>query len=419
MARLGFYYFPDDLHYTRQDLAAWLPVLQELGAGWLTLRGTPRRAVPEPFVRGLLQAGIEPIIHIPAPLGSLNLGAMAPLLAAYAHWGLRYVILYDRPNLRANWPPGAWARQGLVERFVDALLPLLRLQQEVGLAPVFPPLEPAGDYWDLAFLEGALLALQRRGERPLLRDLHLSLYAWTYGRPLDWGAGGPRRWEQVQPYRQDPASQDHRGLRIYEWYQAVASQSDGIIKPLLVVAGGCSPGFCGEDPHLAMSQNLAIAAEITENKLPPYLLNFNFYLLSAPAGHPDQEAAWYLAPDQPAPIVELLPRDQAEPKAASTAAARVIRHYVLLPEGRSPAPGDEWHALSHLMEQEHPTLGYSLLEARTAMMVTLVGTPEDYPENVERLLLDAGCQVRWLLDQEHRPTAEAFPRTDPRIRSKP
>ncbi len=415
MARLGFHYFPDDLHYTRQDLAAWLPVLRELGAGWLTLRATPRRAVPEPFLRGLLEADIEPLIHIPAPLGSLNAGSVAPLLAAYARWGVRYVILYDRPNLRQAWPPGGWARQGLVERFVDLLLPLLTVQQEAGLAPVFPPLEPGGDYWDLAFLEGALLALQRRGNQRLLRELHLSLYAWTYGRPLDWGAGGPQRWGQAQPYQLDPDAQDQRGFRIYEWYQALASQADGVMKPLLVVAGGCLPRFCTQGTHEHMAQNLAIAAELAADGLPSYVLNFNFYLLSATQGHPDQEAAWFAAPDQPSPMVELLPRP-AEPKGPEHGASRPIRHYVLLPEGRSPVPGDEWHALSELLQRERPTLGYSPLEARMAMVVTLVGAPEDYPENVERLLRDAGCQVRWLLEPGL-PAAEPFPRTDPRIRS--
>ncbi len=70
MNRLGFHYYPDDRHYTEKDLSAWLPALSALGAGWLTLRGSAARAVPEPFVRGLLEAGITPIISLPLRLAT-------------------------------------------------------------------------------------------------------------------------------------------------------------------------------------------------------------------------------------------------------------------------------------------------------------------------------------------------------------
>ena len=66
MTTLGFHYFPDETHYRRADLQAWLPELEAVGARWLTLIGSLTRAVPEPFIKGLFDAGIEPIIHLPA-----------------------------------------------------------------------------------------------------------------------------------------------------------------------------------------------------------------------------------------------------------------------------------------------------------------------------------------------------------------
>ena len=100
--RLGFHYFPDDRHYSASDLAAWLPVLKGFEASWLVVRASASRSVPEAFLRGLLDEGVEPIIHLPAQIGRLSPTEMAPLLSAYATWGVRHVVLFDRPNLRST-----------------------------------------------------------------------------------------------------------------------------------------------------------------------------------------------------------------------------------------------------------------------------------------------------------------------------
>ena len=56
---LGYHYYPDDLHYTENDAATWIPVLQDMGANWLVLRGSVDRAVPEYFLEELLNAGLN------------------------------------------------------------------------------------------------------------------------------------------------------------------------------------------------------------------------------------------------------------------------------------------------------------------------------------------------------------------------
>lgn len=70
--KLGFHYFPDTLHYTEKDLQQWLPLLMELGAGWLVLRTEINRAIPEYFISGLIKAGIQPIIQFPVSFTSLT-----------------------------------------------------------------------------------------------------------------------------------------------------------------------------------------------------------------------------------------------------------------------------------------------------------------------------------------------------------
>src|SRR5262245_42713559 len=90
---LGFFYFPDDEHYRAVDLQAWLPELRALGASWLTLAGSPARAIPEFFLRALIESGIEPIIHIAVPPDApLDSKDLQPLYASYARWGVHYVV---------------------------------------------------------------------------------------------------------------------------------------------------------------------------------------------------------------------------------------------------------------------------------------------------------------------------------------
>ena len=224
-SRLGLHYFPDTLHYRDTDLQTWLPELQELGAGWLVLRTEHERAIPEQFLRGLKQAGVEPLVQFPFGLEDPpNLKETATLLEVYARWGVRYLIFYDKPNTRQAWPATGWAQQDLVERFLDRYLPLANLAQQVGLTPVFPALVPGGDYWDTAFLRSALQIMQRRKQDALLEHLVLSAYGWTggAGRSLGWGAGGPERWPLSRPYQLPEGSQDQRGFRIFDWYLAIA-----------------------------------------------------------------------------------------------------------------------------------------------------------------------------------------------------
>ena len=68
IARMGFHYYQDMDHFTEKDLSRWLPELESLGAAWLVIQSAPDRAIPEPFIRGLLQSGIEPIVQMQVAL---------------------------------------------------------------------------------------------------------------------------------------------------------------------------------------------------------------------------------------------------------------------------------------------------------------------------------------------------------------
>lgn len=419
--RLGFHYFPDEAHYRELDLQAWLPELNALGAGWLTLTASLNKAVPESFLQGLMQAGIEPIVHIAAgPIRRLETGLLRSLLQAYARWGVRYVSVFSEPNSRSSWAPADWGKTALVERALDAILPTLQLQSELGLVPLFPPLKPGGDYWDTAFLDMALEGLIRRASPSLIGRMAFGIHAYTRNRPLDWGAGGPARWTQTRPYITPPGAEDNLGFRIGDWYDALIQKRLGVSLPLVCLAGGpvlgdaSDPNFPALDESRHEACTLEIVRELATRETLGPVLNTNFWLLAADGGHPAVDQAWYRPDGQTLPVVNALKamRTAASQKGLDETAVRPgvtadmccnpdvigkdgrgLHHYVLLPTYEWGVPDWHWNAVREYVKAFRPACGFSPEEAREARFVTIVGNEQGIPSEVERALVHAGCKV--------------------------
>ncbi len=391
-SRLGYVYRHDDQHFTQDDLRIWLPILKSLHTRWLTLVASSKRTIPETFLTGLLDVGIEPIILVPGTLGELHPNTLQPLLRSYARWGVHYVAVFDRPNLQRTWMDAEWNRNAIVERFLDHTVPILEFQQSVGLTPVLSPLQPGGDYWDTAFLRSTLEALSRRGKPDLLEDMHLGIYAWTYDKPLDWGSGGQSRWPEARPYCTPPNCQDQIGFRTFEWYADLANKVTGHIPQMLVVAGGAIPDPAAENgcSQPQIEQNVSILRALAN--IPEYVLNFSFDCLTADPASMECNAAWYREPTKPAPIVAAIQKVlQSQEKSPPFSTAKTLNHYLLLPD--SEALHLAAAELATLIQTHKPILGFSENEARMARKVTLVGREDEFPLTLERELIDAGCVV--------------------------
>ena len=220
----GFPLFSGYTPLPGSDLQTWLPELQALGApGWCC---APNWAGPSPsrFLSGLKPAGIEPVIQFQLPLENLpDQREISMLLEVYARWGARYVVFFDQPN-DAPGPGPLWLGAAGSGRAIPGSLP----------AGGQPGLRAWGwclsfRHWNRVEAIGIPLFCAARcrpssaaSRRSCLQNLVLSAYAWTGGHTLDWGAGGPERWPQARPYLVPEGSQDQRGFRIFEWYQAVA-----------------------------------------------------------------------------------------------------------------------------------------------------------------------------------------------------
>ncbi len=320
-SRFGFHYFPDTEHFRESDLRAWLPELSSLGASWLALTAPTDRAIPEPFLRGLMDAGIEPLLHFHLPLNAPNNPEELDLLfETYARWGVQYAILFDRPNRRRAWSSRDWAQKDLVERFIDLFVPVAEAALQAGLTPVFPPLEPGGDYWDTAFLRTALQALKRRGHRTMLQRLILGAYARPGNRQLDYGAGGPERWPGARPYFNPPQEEDQLGFRIFDWYLTLSRAVLGVSLPVILLGTGyqlgdqSDPDLPAVDEAAHVGRNLALIQLLASQQatsvdqgavepIPEEVIAGVFWVLTAQEDKPYSAAAWYKADGQAMPVV--------------------------------------------------------------------------------------------------------------------
>ena len=416
--RIGFHYFPDTYHYRESDLQAFLPELAAMGASWLILKSGIDRAIPEYFIQGLVQKGIEPVIqfdfslsHPPTP------GECAMLFEAYARWGVHGIILFDRPNARSSYPAAGWAQQDLVERFIDSMLPLSLAALQSGLIPIFPPLEPGGSYWDTAFLRGSLESLERRKQNLLLQNLVLSTYSWTGEKPLNWGAGGPLCWPSARPYLTTPPSQDQQGFRIFDWYQAIAQAVLNRSVPIIVLEAGVQ-----SDPHktefpagnpdihpdlvtgiikLLSGKPIMdpLAPQNVMNPMPPEVLACNFWLLAADPNSPFASHAW-LQPDTPfEKTIQSVKRAVQELIQDPSARLLVdpehpIKHYLLIPTYDWGVA--DWHLeiIRPFVKKYRPVIGFSLEEASLAHEVTVIGNTHSFTEEQLNHLRNSGCKVR-------------------------
>ncbi len=431
--RLGFHYFQDAYHYTNQDLQTWLPVLSSLNAGWLILKADPERAVPEYFIRGLLKANITPVVDLSLSLATPSqLDQVEPLLRAYVDWGVEYFYCYDRPNQRGAWPASGWAQEDLVERFLDRFIPAANLVRAAGGKAIFPAFEPGGNYWDTAFLRAALYSLERRKEAELLDNLVLSAYAYTYQHSLNWGIGGPESWPESKPYFTSARSQDQRGFRIFDWYNAVTNAVIQKTLPIMLFQAGlpAKPEVVRADVLASDEYNQMIvtlfhltagtlpdsslqttkAVEPTPEELPENVLCCNFYVLGASSAAEHARFAWFngrkglfkAAQEIAKECFPVVVEDEPLEKVGVMndgffrKAVHPIQHYLLIP--KDPAIGYE-HQLRYALPfiQKHsPTVGSSLEEAQMAERVTILGDQKAFARDAVVRLQRNGCQVDWI-----------------------
>jgi hypothetical protein len=425
--QFGIHYFLDTLHYRQEDLKIWLPVLKDLRIGWIVLKSEKNRAIPEDFLKSLLKEGITPIIEFNLPLRS-NIGTrdLKILLQVYAKWGVKYCVFFDRPNQKDSWIDNNWAQNDLVDRFLDQYIPLAKFALDEGLLPVFPPLEPGGNYWDTAFLRSCIKSLVRREQNQILEDLVLSAYAYTHRHDLNWGKGGPELWPQSKPYITPQGSQDQKGFRIFDWYEAISNALLQKEVPIILFASGLANNpdqtkTTNEEIKknwfnqklisllIHTQQSIDLENEVSIDPVPPTVLACNFWLLASEKGQSEAQHAWYVGTTHQNPYIkEMIETLKQEQKQVQTAFEKqnksrrsdpkqcLIKHYVLLPDQEYGISDWDFDQIKPLINKSRVTVGFSIDEAILSKKVTLLSDQNYYSNETIRILKKFGCEIEQL-----------------------
>ena len=395
---LGFSYFSAPEYLVRNRVETWFPILASLGGSQLVLEANFDRAIPEDVFQSAYENHQEIIIHFKGELPlARKFNEVAILLDTYARWGVKYVILGDRPNSKSGWTTTGWRNDNLVDHFLDRFIPLADYAERLGLIPVFPPLQPGGDYWDTAFMEMAVRGLQRRQMSALLDKFCLASYAHTYNRPLTWGAGGPENWPGARPYGTPEGQQDQLGFNNFEWMQAVVERTCGKRPTALILdAGNPAVDQSKKDQALEAIQQIvkACQGESQEQELSSLdgsILACTFDL--------DTLAEVLEGNLTVSALQAIFKSEQAEAQNTDGKTAnpgKPITHYLLLPAHESGVSDVVLNKVRPVIKQYSPTVGFSVEEAKLAKRVSVFPDPLLFTDAVLKGLRDAGCSVEVL-----------------------
>ena len=419
-SHLGFHYFQDSLHYRETDLAKWVPELTAMGISWIVLKSPIDRAIPEQFIRGMADAGIEPLIDFDLSLAKpVAISDLTLLFKAYARWGAHGVMLFDRPNAYHSWTKATWARQDLVERFLDRFIPIASTALEEGLIPLLPTLEPGGSYWDISFLKSMLSSLVRRNPANLLEKLVISAYAFNFHHDLNWGAGGAQKWNMVRPYFTPPDQQDHLGFRIMDWYREISLTVLGRECPMILFGAGAPTDpfkdqTCAYAPEEHSKINLEISSLMDPNPIseqdettvdfapmPSNVIACNLWMLASEADGFGASQAWYGTLKEYSATIQALKDNYSQSGQHKGSVSKnavdpehPINHYLLLPTFEWGIA--DWHleVIRPFVKKHLATVGFSLDEAMLAKNVTIIGNHQSFSDmQIEKLIL-SGCKIR-------------------------
>lgn len=409
--KIGFHYFQDLNHYQTKDLALWRPELESLQAGWLVLKASPTHAIPEEFVSGLVDSGIQPIIHFDFPVNTdTRAEDLRVLLSSYAKWGVRHVVFFDRPNMKFAWINDTWSQGDLVERFLDRYLPFVRIAEQNGLIPIFPPLQPGGDYWDLSFLKKVLTLVKQRRSLDFVSNLHIAVSSQTFNHPLSWGAGGKRNWKVPRPYsKTDLGEEDHIGFNTWQWYADLVHNTLEIDPKIFLFYYGSSdirtsildPKVSFEeliDFALSPSEEAGRAADQKNN-----ILGCLFWILSSSEENQDGTTAFFDLNGQPKNAAIPAYKEKLENTRKQNLDYVVseklaewiypIDHYLLLPSYDWGIPENTLDRIRPIIRDSRPTIGFSLIEATNARKVTVWNENGAFSVHDIDILREAGCLI--------------------------
>jgi ribosomal protein L7/L12 len=404
LPRIGFSYFTSPNYQLHSQLSDWLPIMKDFGASSVIFQSDFLRAIPEDAFIISRKSGIKPIVHFTSELPKArDLKKTAILVDIYKKRGVEEIIFGDRPNLKGAWPTASWHDKNLVEHFLDRFIPLASYAVQQGIRPVFPPLQPGGDFWDTSFIDLAISSLKNRKLESILQNLILSSFGYTFGKPLSWGMGGPERWTGAKPYQLQDGQEDQLGFNNFEWVKKIAERNLGFEVPVIILeAGFHGKSNQGKNKYEILKSIKSIltalgkgsAKDLTDSaiKFPASVLGCYFSLEKI-----------RILMDGHLPLTQFfeifeLPKQEKKPESKINKEPKIISHYLLLPSHAGSVSDVVLNKVRPIIKKYKPAVGFSLFEASFAQNVSIFPDPILFTEEKINQLRSAGCKVEILPD---------------------
>lgn len=399
VTEIGLQYFTSQEYLINQQLNSWLPSLQRIGASAVVFSAGFDFAVPEDVIQCAINNQLKPVVHFTTILPTAqHFGEVSYLFDLYAKWGVESVILGDKPNIRDSWGMGEWRHENLINQFLNRFVSLAQHSIEVGLIPVFPPLQPGGEFWDTAFLELALEGLKQRQVWRVLDDLVLSSYGYTFNKPLTWGRGGPERWSISKPYSTPEGQEDQLGFHNFEWMEAISQKVTRENLPVMILDAG-SPGKGNLDNYLESVQKILNACQNRQSNevIGDDLITMN-ESVSLCAFSLDTLDKCHGGKLDISTLEKIFGQRSVQEKMDMPQAsnAKFIHHYLLLPKHESGVSDVVLNKVRPFIKKYQPTIGFSLEEASLAEKVSIFPDPLLFTTTEVNRLRSAGCVVQVL-----------------------
>ena len=265
------------------------------------------------------------------------------------------------------------------------------------IKPVFSPLFPGGDYWDLAFIEKSLQSLAHSTPQ-IKNNLVLSAYGWDWGRSIEWGSGGKNKWPKTKPFHKKQNTQDQQSFRTYEWYLELSEKIFGKKLPIIILEAGVpNDSFvkCSVDTaptvipfaitHLLNGKNVYDPRnpELLLSPIPPEVIGCNFFVLSAQNEKKYFPYRWFTPkgfPLSPALTSGLTnnvstPQTEKNPAQINTPIKQFqfkYRRYILFSDSLKHNMSSLLEKLDPYIKKFKPHLGFSKVEAANAAYVLFI-----------------------------------------------
>lgn len=433
--KLGFHYYKDAGHFDDPSLDYWLPKLQAAGTSWLVIYAPESGEIPENFIMRLRDARIEPVVVLNYSISEPPSMPIFQQRMAYFHSiGIHMVQFFNRPNMKSSWSAEEWIKPGLVTRFVRKFADYAIVCVREKVIPLFPLLEPGGDYWDLAFLRSSIKQIKKEYSESLLSNLVFSASACLNRHPMTWNEAGPSGIPASAPYSE--AQVDHRGFYLYSWYEDILRKEVGKNVPLLLMNAGLwdpASGIFDVVTRESKQQYLNILnllQEVTlkgESKVPSYILSCCVYKLpsaeSLSASVPSENSTTsnvfgldtksIIGDGKPFigklrgrlenlrnfNFIDLIKRVGTIIATNIKALGKIIfqggslKEYFLLPEVNSLFTEEQQNVIRQYIKLHKCASGNDLNEALLSKNVIMIDDKALYPAYMLRQLQDRGCAI--------------------------